>query len=105
MNALSLYTYAGTGWVFEGGLVVEPAALGGGLYSDARLVTGVIPARLGQLMSLLVVDGQTSTGQRKLHQENQEQDYHVLKEAKEPSSVLLRETNLDLDGEKICDMT
>lgn len=62
MNALSLYTYAGTGWVFEGGLVVEPAALGGGLYSDARLVTGVIPARLGQLMSLLVVDGQTGTG-------------------------------------------
>lgn len=91
--------------MFEGGLVVKPAALGGGLYGDARLVTGVIPARLGQLMSLLVVDGQTGTGQRKLHQENQEQDYHVLTEAKEPHSVLLRETNLNLHGEKICDIT
>lgn len=71
-------THTFTGGVLAPVLVLESAALGGGLDNDAGLVTGEVPARLGQLFPLLLVDGQAGTGQGELDQEHQEQDDHVL---------------------------
>lgn len=58
-------------------LILESTALGGGLDNDAGLITGEVPAGLGQLFSLLFIDGQAGTGQGELDQEHQEQDDHV----------------------------
>lgn len=71
-------THTFTGGVLAPVLVLESAALGGGLDNDTGLVTGEVPAGLGQLFSLLLVDGQAGTGQGELDQEHQEQDDHVL---------------------------
>lgn len=87
-------THTGTGGVVAPILVLESTALGGGLDNDAGLVTGEVPAGLGQLFSLLLVDGQAGTGQGELDQEHQEQDDHVLNTLRKSNvfSSLFRDT-------------
>lgn len=90
--------HTGTGGVLAPILILESTALGGGLDNDAGLITGEVPAGLGQLFSLLLVDGQASTGQGELDQEHQEQDDHVLNTLRKSNvfSSLLRDTTMIL---------
>lgn len=57
----------------------------------------VIPAHLQQVILLLSVDGQTSTGNRKLHNKHHEQDDHV---EKKQDLVMLHRPNEASQGHK-----